>query len=66
MKINLTKLEIEAIVSAAENMRDGMYDYFNFMPKKKLEKFVAAYETGLEKLKEAPGNRLRNYSKTNK
>lgn len=53
MKINLTKLEIEAIVSAAENMKDDMYDYFNFMPKKKLEKFVAAYETGLKKLKEA-------------
>lgn len=59
MKINLTKLEIGAIVSAAENMRDNMYDYFNFMPKKKLEKFVAAYETGLEKLKKAMDNQQR-------
>jgi len=51
MKINLTKLEADALWSTAGQMTDEM-DYYNFMPRAKFKKFCAAYESGMEKLKE--------------
>lgn len=48
--VMLTALEANALWSAAEQMRLDMEDYHSYMPKEELKKFIAAYESGLDKL----------------
>jgi len=51
MKVNLSMMEIRALISTAENMRDEI-DYFkDLYPPKEYKQFCEAYETALEKLK---------------
>ena len=48
--VRFTKLEADALMSAASNMQDDLEDYYSFMGKKKLEKFIAAFHSGMQKL----------------
>ena len=50
--MRLTKLELEAIIDTAENMRDDLESYYSFIPEKDRKKFIKAYETGLDKMKQ--------------
>jgi hypothetical protein len=47
-RIRLTKLEAEALRDAAGNMADDFKDYFSY--RKDIEKFYAAYHSGMDKL----------------
>lgn len=48
--IKLTKMEAKALFSTARQMEHDMYDYFSFMGNKRRDKFIAAYESALNKL----------------
>jgi hypothetical protein len=50
-KITLTKLEVNAIYDTAGQMKDDMSDYYSYMPKKERQKFIAAYNSAMEKLR---------------
>lgn len=52
MNVNLSKAELNALISTADQMKDDL-DYYSFMGKKKLAKFEIAYNSGMRKLRAA-------------
>lgn len=50
--IKLKKIEIRALIQAADQMKDDLEDYVHFMPKRERERFLLAYQTGMQKLRD--------------
>jgi hypothetical protein len=50
--LELTKLEIQALLETAGQMRDDIDDYYSFMAKKEKKDFINAYNTSIQKLQD--------------
>ncbi len=50
--VSLTESELDALISTASQMENDM-DYYDFMPKKKHDAFIKAYDNAMEKLRKA-------------
>ena len=54
--VKLTNLEIKALLSMSGNMEDEIEDYFSYMPKAELKRFVSAYYSAKAKLQSKQKN----------